>query len=387
MTVKVTKPALNLREKLSELDKPSGIAGQDILKADTPQEVFNYIGAGRRNLIINGAMQVAQRGTSTTGINTSGYYGSDRLRFVESSLGTWTLEQSTDAPDGFSNSCKVTATTAKSSPASSNYLLFNYKIEGQDLQALQYGTSGAKTATLSFWVKSNKTGNATLTLRQPDASSRTLSQQYTINSSDTWEYKTLTIVGDTSGNIDSDNDTGIEIEWWLNSGSNFFTGSHSSTWVASDNTIRNASNLGVGGATSDYFAITGVQLEVGSVATSFEHRSYGEELALCQRYYYEHNGTNGKGKYVGGVVMRDSQNAYGFGIHHPVPMRDTPSLTQNNVAFYAGDNTSSATLTPVLNSMGWAPNGSASSSLGTSDGSAAMVYLNNGGYLLFNAEL
>lgn len=293
MTVKITKDALNLREKLSELDKPSGIAGQDILKADTPQEVFNYIGAGRRNIIINGAMQVSQRGTSSTSITSSGYYTCDRFKWVIGNLGTWTVEQSTDAPSGFSNSFKFTTTTADASPASSDYAVLIQYIEAQNLQHLAYGTSDAKQLTMSFWVKSNKTGNATFEMIQPDNNGRHISFSYSINVADTWEYKTIVIPAHSSGIINNDNGPGFEILWWVNSGSDFTGGSHPETWTNRANANRNPSNLGVGGATSDYFAITGVQLEVGSVATPFEHRSYGEELARCQRYYQVLSYTDG----------------------------------------------------------------------------------------------
>jgi hypothetical protein len=285
MTVKVTKPALNLREKLSELDKPSGIAGQDILKADTPQEVFNYIGAGRRNLIINGAMQVAQRGTQSTGVTGVGYQTVDRFKHWIGSLGTWTIDQSTDAPNNFSNSLKLTCTTADASPTGSDYHILTHYIESQNIQGHGFGTSDAKPFTLSFWVKSNKTGAATVDILQMDNSDRQFSPSYTINSADTWEYKTVTIPADASGVINSDNGGGLSIHFWLNSGGNYSSGTNKTVWGSYLAADRNASNLGVGGAVNDYFAITGVQLEVGSVATPFEHRSYGEELALCKRYY------------------------------------------------------------------------------------------------------
>jgi len=247
---------------------------------------------GFRNLVINGACTISQRGTSTTGVTNGGYNSVDRFEFLLNTLGTWTSEQSTDAPDGFVNSHKLTATTADASPASGDYAVIFYKPEGQDLQALQYGLSGAKTTTISFWVKSNKTGNASFTVLQPDGSDRMLPQQYTINSANTWEYKSISIVGDQSGNIDNDNGDGIRLEWWINSGSTYTGGSHSSTWIAYDVSSRNVSNLGVGGATSDYFAITGVQLEVGSQATPFEHRLYADELARCKRYYERLNFLN-----------------------------------------------------------------------------------------------
>ena len=244
-----------------------------------------FLAGGRRNLIINGAMQVAQRGTQVTGATTIDYFTCDRFKFFIGNLGTWTVDQSTDSPNGFSNSLKLTATTADASPASGDYAVLVQYIEAQNLQHLAFGTSDAKQLTLSFWVKSNKTGNATFEIIQKDNSNTHRTFSYSINVADTWEYKTISIPADTSGNINNDSGVGFEIDWWLNSGSTFTGGSHPATWTTQVNANRNPSNIGVGGATSDYFAITGVQLEVGSVATPFEHRSYGEELALCKRYY------------------------------------------------------------------------------------------------------
>jgi len=238
-----------------------------------------------RNLIINGAMNVAQRGTQETGVTSQGYLVVDRYRFNPSNLGTWTLDQDTNAPSGFSNSFKITCTTADASPAAGDLLVLFHFIEAQNLQHLKYGDSGAENVTLSFWVKSNKTGSASFTIRQPDNSSKLYSTTYNISSADTWEYKTITISGDTGGVINNDNGNGLQCEWWLNSGTDYSSGTASNAWVTNDNTRRNPSNLGVGGAISDYFAITGVQLEVGSTATTFEHRSYGDELARCQRYF------------------------------------------------------------------------------------------------------
>jgi hypothetical protein len=240
---------------------------------------------GRRNRIINGAMQVAQRGTSTTGVTTSGYHAVDRYKNQIGSLGTWTIAQTTDAPAGFANSFKMTCTTADASPAAGDYCMINYLIEAQDLQQLDYGSSSAKTVTISFWVKSNKTGSSQLTLMQNDNSNKMYVAPYTIVSADTWEQKTVTISGDTAGLINNDSGSGLQVEWFINGGTDYTSGSADSTWEAYTAADRNSNNLGVGGATSDYFAITGVQLEVGSVATPFEHRSYGEELALCQRYF------------------------------------------------------------------------------------------------------
>jgi len=246
---------------------------------------YNTMG---KNLIINGAMQIAQRGTNVTGITASSDYRTcDRVKVYINTLGTWTVDQSTDAPNGFSNSFKITCTTADASPVGGDYVFIGQFLEAQTLQQLAYGSSGAVNMVLSFWVKSNKTGTGTINIKQTDNSNKQISPTYTINSADTWEYKTITIPADTAGLINNDNGTGMDIAWWLNSGSNYTGGTNETSWTAYDATDRNASNIGIGGSTSDYFAITGVQLEVGSVATEFERRPFGMELALCQRYYYK----------------------------------------------------------------------------------------------------
>ena len=245
-----------------------------------------------RNLIINGAMQVAQRGTSVTGVTTSGHRTVDRFRPSMGTLGTWTIEQSTDAPDGFAYSHKFTCTTADASPAANDDIECEYKVEAQDLQHLNYGSSTAQDMTLSFWVKSNKTGTATVNILQIDNSNKSLSPTYTISSAGVWEHKTIFIPGDTAGVINNDNGLGLYFAWWLNSGSTYTSGTNRTTWTTFSSADRNASNLGVGGAVNDYWQITGVQLEVGSVATPFEHRSYGDELARCRRYYQRFTATS-----------------------------------------------------------------------------------------------
>ena len=268
---------------------------------------------GRRNIILNGSMAVAQRGTQSTGITTTGFRTVDRFRTSLGTLGTWTEDQSTDAPDEFANSFKLTCTTADASPAAGDVAYIRYMFEGNELQGLAYGTASAKDLTLSFWVKSNKTGSATVQLLQNDNSSKNISPSYTISSADTWEYKTISIPADVAGNIDNDNGPAVSLIWWLNSGTNFSSGSNQTTWATYSATDSNASNLGVGGAISDYFQITGVQLEVGSVATPFEHRSYGEELALCQRYYQSSYNT---GVSPGSSVDEFAGSNGGQGVYH-----------------------------------------------------------------------
>ena len=244
-----------------------------------------------RNLVINGGMTVAQRGT-VTGITTSAYAACDRFRTAVSSLGTWTASQVTSCPVGFSKSLRLDCTTADVSPTAAGYIIVMYSVEGQDVQHLNYGGSTAQDLTISFHVRSNKTGSASFEIQQKDNSDRQYLASYTISAANTWEKKTITVPGDTSGLINDDTGVGLRFSWWLNSGSDYNTGSTASTWGPEVNANRNAANLGIGGSTSDYFELSGVQVEVGEKATPFEHKSYAEELQRCERYFQQWQGDN-----------------------------------------------------------------------------------------------
>jgi len=317
MTISVTKPSINLREKLNELDQPQGLKGTELLRAETTQEVRNAIGAGRKNLIINGAMQVAQRATQVTGVTSGGYKTVDRFTIAPNSFGTHTVEQSTDSPSGFNNSLKITCTTADT-PSGADYVFFRVPLEGQDFTHLNFGSSDAKQLTLSFWVKSNKTGTIGQECQMSGSIERTA--DVTINQADTWEYKTVLIPANTVNAISADNSTGFSVWFWLNSGTGY-KGTPNPTWGTYSTGRAGTVTLKYGESVDDYVAITGVQLEVGSQATDFEHRSYGEELALCQRYYQDFggdrfysaslNGSNGKNaiQVVYNQQMRDVPTA------------------------------------------------------------------------------
>ena len=302
---------------------------------------------GRRNIIINGSQIVSQRTTSSSSVSsTARHFVTDRFATNINSLGTWTLSQDSNAPDGFSSSLKVDCTTADASPSAGDFILIDHRIEAQDLQQLKYGTSSAETITLSFYVKSNKTGNATVSVLQPDNSFKQASPSYTINSANTWERKIITIAGDTSGVINNDNDRGLEIQWWLNSGSTYTGGTNRTTYTTLSNDDRNASNLGIGGSTDDYFQITGVQLELGSQATPFEHRSFGEELALCQRYFQDPKLTSGNYLWLHAIATPGSTHWRRASYKLPTTMRADPAATlvgQTNGAFLSGSPTTEGT--------------------------------------------
>jgi hypothetical protein len=276
---------------------------------------------GRRNLIINGAMQVAQRGTSATVTTGSGPQTCDRMGILASSSGTFAITQSTTSPEGFSNSFKIDCTSADASP---NYFLIEHKIEGQNLQQLKKGTSNAESVTLSFYVRSSKTGTYQVNLRDND-NSRQIGSTYTISSANTWERKEVTFAGDTTGAFDNDNASSLEIEWWLAAGSTYNSGAVPTAWEAQSNGDRAAGlNVAIGASTSDDFHITGIQLELGENASDFEHRSFGEELSLCQRYFWRSTGGNFNA--VASGNNRSSTIARVF-LPNPQIMRSAPTIS------------------------------------------------------------
>ena len=184
-----------------------------------------------RNLIINGAMQVAQRGTSETSVTSSQYADApDRFKVAMTTAGTWTVSQSTTSPEGFSNSYKFDCTAANGSLSSDSNIQLLQRIEGQNLQQLAKGTSGAKSVTVSFYVRTNKTGTYTLELFDRD-NTRTFSKTYTVSSANTWEFKSVTFAGDTSGVLDNDNAVSLDVSWFLAAGTDFTSGTFSSGWA------------------------------------------------------------------------------------------------------------------------------------------------------------
>ena len=241
--------------------------------------------SGRRNIAYNGAMQVAQRGTQT-GQTDSGYTACDRFLTAEGGAAVSTSSQSTDVPSGqgFANSLKIDITTADTDISANDFFLLIQRLEGQDLQRLCYGTSSAKDLTISFWIKSPKTGTHIFELRHQDATYYN-AQAYTIASANTWQKVTLTYSGYTPTAFDNDNNHSLSLHWWFAAGSNFSSGTlQSNTWQNTE-ANRAAGQVNCVDSASNEIYITGVQMEVGSVATEFEHRSFGEELALCKRYF------------------------------------------------------------------------------------------------------
>jgi len=278
-----------------------------------------------RNIIINGDMSIAQRGTSTASITGDGYYTVDRFSLDLDTLGTWTQSQSTDVPtgQGFAKSLKMDCTTADGSPAAGDKLIFEQAIEGQNLQYLKKGTSSAESLTLSFWVKSNKTGTYTLELLDND-NSRSFSQTYTVSSADTWEKKTITYTGDTTGAFGNDNGNSLQCNFWLGAGSNFTSGTLQTSWGSKTAANRvSSSQVNLADNTSNEWYITGIQLEAGTSASDFEFLPFDVNLQRCQRYFYIHANTNADEIGIGGYYS-SSQIFCDF--QFPISMRTTPSV-------------------------------------------------------------
>ena len=241
-----------------------------------------------RNIIINGDMSIAQRGTSQASITSAGYYTVDRFNFNVSSLGTWTQSQETDVPSGqgFAKSLKLDCTTADGSPAAGDVLVLEHRIEGQNLQYLKKGTSSAESLTLSFWVKSSKTGTYIAELFDND-NTRQISKSYTIDTADTWEKKTITYAGDTTGTLGNDNGFSLMVAFWLGAGSNFTSGTLNTSWNSNTNANRAVGQVNLGDNTSNEWYITGIQLEAGSQASDFEFLPHDINLQKCYRYYQD----------------------------------------------------------------------------------------------------
>ena len=262
------------------------------LKVDTLQNAVgeNFV-FNNKNLIINGGMDIWQRRTQKTGINSGGYYTVDRIN-TTGVLGTgdFTQERSTDVPtaQGFNYSLKMDCTTADTLSTTSNFMTVRQRIEGQNLQHLLKGSSSAKKVTLSFWVKSSKTGTYICQLFDED-NTRSISKSYSVSSADTWEKKELTFDGDTTGALDNDANRSLHVVWWLAAGTDHTSGSLGTSWAGGTdgNGLANfvaTGQVNLADSTSNEFYLTGLQLETGSVATDFEFEPFETTQRKCFRY-------------------------------------------------------------------------------------------------------
>jgi hypothetical protein len=291
---------------------------------------------GRRNLIINGDFKVAQRGTTFAAADTATFI-SDRWAPLASTNPNQNIgyTRSTDAPKGFKYSTKLSVSTAISSLASSDYYIFRHRgFEQQDIEHLNFGTADAKEITLSFWVKSNKTGTMFAEWQMPTSSaSIELAKPYTIDVANTWEYKTITYPANTVHTSNAaDNAGGLFLYMWIAAGATYAGGTLNTSWNNNTNRVTGITNYL--DSTSNEIYFTGFQLEVGDTATPFEHRSYGEELAACQRYFYKWTSSglsdqyNFYSPYTPAQVTAGLPNSSAISpMTFPVTMRAAPTVT------------------------------------------------------------
>ena len=239
-------------------------------------------GGVNRNLVINGNMSVSQRATSVASITGAGYKVLDKHRLGGAVPGTWTWSQSTTVPSGqgFANSMKLDCTAT----GSADTMYIQHRMEGQNLQGFAKGTSDAKPFSLSFWVRSNKTGTYIATLLDND-NTRHVSKSYTISSANTWEHKKITFPADTTGAFGNDNGASLEIYLWLSTNSNNSSGTLATTWASVTNANNAVGQVNLADDVANEWYLTGLQLEVGQNATEFEHEPFATTLHKCERYF------------------------------------------------------------------------------------------------------
>ena len=325
----------------------NGSSWVNLLGSDIGEQALS-----NRNVIINGAMQIAQRGTSAVSVNGTGYQTADRFLMVAATAGTYTQSVENDAPtgSGLRKSLKMLVTTANASLSAGSINYIVQELEGQNVQQFLKGTSSAKQFAFSFWVKSNVTGTYICELFDRD-NTRTVSASYTVNASATWEKKTITFPADTTGVFDNDNASSMFASFWLVAGSNFASGTLNTTWAANTNANRAVGQTNLASAINNYWQITGVQLEAGAVATPFEFEQYSETLAKCQRYYYRTGGSSSFERYGMGVGS-SSTVAYAF-VSLPVTMRAAPSsLESNQLNTYDGGGGPASLTSVTINQSG-----------------------------------
>ena len=286
-----------------------------------------------RNMVINGGMTISQRGTSfSSAANVA--YTLDRMQWYDTGDGVVDISQSTDTPNGnFYNSLKVDVTTEDSSLASSDLYNIIHQIEGYNIAHLGWGTSAAKTVTLSFHIKSPKTGTHCVTLRNSDQT-RTRVEEFTVSAANTWEKKTITITGDTSGTWQATTSAGIQLIFPLAAGSNFHSSVAAGSWGNGGNIYASSNQVNCMDDAANNWYITGIQLEVGQAATEFEYESYTDTLARCQRYYYESGGTATNDWGQKGYLAASAYCANT--LSHPVAMKGAPNVVKAGTFVVSG---------------------------------------------------
>jgi len=378
MAVRANKPAFNIREKLKELTSKFGLKGRELMSAATAQDARDLVSAGRKNLIFNGDMKVSQRGTSFT---ASQEYTLDRWRVNNGGISALTTTQSSSGLGIHPNSLKVECTLDASVAASTDAWI-RYGMEQKDFEnAINYPSTN-KSLSLSFWARANTTGQYSVCITSGDFGDRFI-HAFTLNAN-SWEYKTVTIPSASQWGYSAD--YGLRVYFDLGSGTNY-QNSTLDQWIYSGSTYAASGNTRVCGVNGRTFEVTGVQLEVGKNATDFEHRSYGEELALCQRYYVLY--ASASSRPICTAAVYGTTRAFGV-VNLPVTMRDNPSVVAtsgpNNFRFFANStNTAFSTLT-LQETCPNAVTVETSNTLSVTNGHAGWLRTDQG-VLAFSAEL
>ena len=345
------------------------------------------------NIVDNAAFQVDQRnsGAAVTPANTTVTYGPDRWYMYKNTAATFTIDQDTTAPSGFSYSLKVTNTGTDSSISATDRAIIVHRIEGNKIRHLRCGSSDAATVTLSFYVRSSVTGTHGGAFRNHDANQRAYPFTYTINDADTWERKSITLTLDVTGTWNTDESLGLQLMWGLGVGTDF--SATADAWGDGDKNSASGATTAMLSTSSATWYITGVQLEVGSQPTEFEHKSYADYLQQSHRYFYRYRKTNAYGEFV---TIRTYSSDDGTGIHSfPTPMRVQPTLsidkTVNSTNFaYSLNSISVAASDANVTNIGIACASSSASAFVT--GGGAVIQSNGGSGAIdisfnFSAEL
>ncbi len=285
-----------------------------------------------KNIIINGDMSIAQRGTSASNVST-GYDTVDRFKILRGA-GQLNVSQETDAPSGsgFVKSFKILEGSTGANPGANDTNRIQQIFEGQNLQYLKKGTSSAESLTLSFWIKATVTGTYIAELFDTN-NTRQISQAYTISSANTWEKKTIIFAGDTTGAFTNDNAASLQVNWFLTAGSNYTSGTLQTSWDSLTNANRAVGQVNALASANDFVQITGVQLEAGTTASDFEFLPYDVNLQRCQRYYFKwgvtQNATSGSAY---GHGIGSNTNDVSILLISPQIMRTFPSFTSSSLA-------------------------------------------------------
>ena len=332
MAVKVTKPKVNIRQRLTELDIPKGSHGTQLIASKSAEETFDIVRAGRKNLLYNGEMLINQRG-NVTGVTGNQYGGPDRWKAMMASVGTWGISQDTDVPlgQGFCKSLKLDCEASRASLAAGSSLVIAQYLEGYDVAHLAWGQPEAKDLTLSFWLKvdNNTTGTFVICVRNHGAA-RVLNRQVRVNREGGWNRYVVNIPADKESAFTYGNTKQLEIAFTFEAGGNAGGGASGGTmlhqWLAFHNAQTGVGcDLRIADSTGNNLWLTGVQLEAGNEPTTYDHRSFGEELQLCQRYYqksFMYGDAPGTAAHQGGVHVVSWGDGNGAGLVLPVRMRD-----------------------------------------------------------------